>query len=419
MLVVHRTRPAAIAAALLVTVLVAVLPLASVAALQGPPPTPVPPRGSPSPFLQHLDTAPATVKPPRIQAKAATLVDLDTGQILFELRADLERPIASLTKVMTALLVLEKSKLTAQVTASPEAVRTAAVGLSSLGLRPGERLSVQELLWALLLSSANDAAVALAEHVSGSVPAFVKEMNHRAGQLEMDHTHFASPNGLNDRGYSSAGDLAIATREAMDLPVFARMVRTKFHTIGGKPPRHLQNRNVLLWLYPGATGVKTGFTTAARYNVIATARRDDRSLLAVVLGESGEAFSDAAELLNYGFKGFTPMEAVAAGEPQGERTIAGTRVLAEAGESLTVVVPKKGAGELVLRPIVEGDPVAVAPGHRVGIIRVSLDGREVGSVPLVVGEVLERATGAVPSRWSEVAEEVAAGLGGAFGDLLG
>ncbi|MEX0992000.1 MAG: D-alanyl-D-alanine carboxypeptidase family protein [Actinomycetota bacterium] len=405
----------------MLTVLATFLPLASVTAIQGPPPTPVPPRGSPSPFIQRLDTAPATAKPPQVQAKAVLLVDLDSGQVLYERRPDLERPIASLTKVMTALLVLEESKLKQQVAASPEAVRTAAVGLSSLGLRPGEKLSVQDLLWALLLGSANDAAVALAEHVSGSVPAFVKLMDRRAAQLGMDHTHFASPNGLSDKGYSSAADLAIVTREAMQLPTFAKMVRTKFHTVKGKPPRHIQNRNVLLWLYPGASGVKTGFTTAAQYNVIATAQRGGRRLLAIVLGEPREAFSDAAEILNYGFKGFVPTEVVAVGDGQGERSVSGERVLLEAGASSTILVPKKGSDDIALRPVLDGDPVGVGPGDEVGVLRISLAGREVGTVPLVVMEVLggSSAPGATPAWIEEEAEDIARGLGGALGDLFG
>ncbi len=414
-----RPRLARIAAALILTVMGAIVPLASVAAVQGPPPTPVPPRGSPSPFIQRLDTAPATAKPPRIQAKTTTLVDLDTGQVLYERRPDLERPIASLTKVMTALLVLEEAKLKQQVTASPEAVRTAAVGLSSLGLRPGEKISVQDLLWALLLGSANDAAVALAEHVAGSVPAFVKQMNRRAAQLGMDRTHFASPNGLSDKGYSTAADLMTVTREAMQLPTFARMVRTKSHTVKGKPPRRIQNRNVLLWLYPGATGVKTGFTTAARYNVIATAQRSGRRLIVVVLGEPREAFSDSAELLNYGFKGFTPTEVIAAGELVGQRTVGGRRVALAAGASFTALAPKKGPSDVAFRPLLDAEVFDPAPGTEVGLVRISLSGREIGSVPLVVSEVLDTSAASEPSAWTRAAEDVARGLGGALGDVLG
>ena len=162
-----------------------------------PPPTPVPPNGSPSPYPTALATPPPSEDPPGIAAASAILVDLDGGQVLYSLRPRVRRPVASLTKVMTALLVLERTEPGERVVAS---ARAAAQSGSELGLRPGEALPVEDLLHALMLQSANDAAVALAEHVGGTVDGFVSEMNVRAAALGLDGTRFFSPNVLDDRG---------------------------------------------------------------------------------------------------------------------------------------------------------------------------------------------------------------------------
>ena len=165
---------------------------------------------------------------------------------------------------------------------------------------------MRDLLYALLLQSANDAAIALADHVSGSEPRFEAAMNARARQLGMDDSRFRSPNGLDDSGYSTARRPRDAhPRRLATQPEFGRIAATKFDEIPSPsgPPREIQNRDVLLWLYPGAVGVKTGYTARAGYCVVAVAQRGGRRLVAVVLGAPGEPFSDAATLLNYGFAG--------------------------------------------------------------------------------------------------------------------
>ena len=362
-------------------------------ALEGPPPTPVPPRGSPSPFLQKLDDAGRTLKPPPIGAKTVILADLETGQTLFAVRPTLRRPIASLTKVMTGLLTIERTDPDEDVRVSAEAAPPKNLfGLSALGLVAGETLSVKQLMYALLVQSANDAAVALAEHISGTTADFEHLMNRRAGQLGLEDTRFASPNGLDDDGYSTAADLAELTRAAMAEPEFARIVRTKFHTIPaatrGDPPREIQNRNVLLWLYPGARGVKTGFTSKAGYCVIATAMRGSRSLVVVVLGARGEAFSDAAELLTYGFKGFVPKTVLERGEELGTREISGARVGIAAAEALDLLVPRKGGEPVTHLALDPADPVTVpAVGDVVGEARVTSGRVTLGSVRAVASSI--------------------------------
>ena len=209
-------------------VLLAVLP--SLAGAQvttsTPPPTPVLlPNGQTtlSPFPSVLRTPEPSRRPPEISAPVAILADLDSGQVLFERSADERRPIASVTKIVTALLVLERTSPQDLVTVSSAAAgdgRTA--GISELGLQTGERIRVDDLLSALLLQSANDAAIALAEHVSGSVEGFVQDMNERVRELGLTGSSFASPNGLDDRGYSTARDLVAITRAAYALTGFAQ-----------------------------------------------------------------------------------------------------------------------------------------------------------------------------------------------------
>jgi serine-type D-Ala-D-Ala carboxypeptidase (penicillin-binding protein 5/6) len=389
-----------------------------------PPPTPVPPDGSLSPFPHSLDTPTAASNPPELSAPSAMLADLDSGQVLFEKDARSQRPIASLTKIMTALLVLERSDRSDVVTVGEDAVIPEAdrPGISALGLEVGERIRVDDLLYALLLQSANDAAVALADHVSGSEARFVKRMNARAGQLGMVRTRFRSPNGLDDRGYSTASDLVTLTRAAMSTPGFADIVSTEFHTIPSPDgeERHIQNRDALLWLYPGTTGVKTGYTASAGYCVVDTAEREGRRLVAVVLGAPSDAFSDAAALLDHGFTAFTRHRFVSEGDPNGVVALEGGSVPVEAGADLEALVPISELDDVGQHVIVDSSAAyPPAPGERVASLAITLPGLMVGRVPLVVSSVpppppipdepwWERAAGAV----ADALDAAASAIGG-------
>ena len=243
---------------------------------------------------------------PSIRARAGILIELSTGAVLFEKHPDQPRPIASLTKIMTALLVLERDPhLSGTVPISPRAARQDPI---DVGLAMGKRVKVRDLMYGLLLRSGNDAAVALAEYVSGSVPRFIHLMNARARELGLEHTRFATPNGLSDKGYSTAREVAILARAALQDERFAELVRTKRYTIHSRAVtvRRLRNLNGLLTSFPGTFGVKTGYTHAAGECVAAAARRGGEELLAVVLGDPvvpnwRAAYGDAATLLDYGF----------------------------------------------------------------------------------------------------------------------
>jgi D-alanyl-D-alanine carboxypeptidase (penicillin-binding protein 5/6) len=319
--------------------------------------------------------------PPRVEGASAALGDLDTGQLLWRRNASERRPIASVTKIMTALLVLETSDGGELVTPSDNA---AAQSGAELGLRAGERLPVRDLLLALMLQSANDAAVALAEHVAGSVEAFVEGMNRRGQELGLRDTVFASPNGLDDTGYSTARDLVRLTAEAFAVPGFRRIVSTKFHRIPAPQgdPRRLQNRNALLWLYPGALGVKTGYTAAAGFCLVAAAERDDLGLVSVVLGDRDEAFSDAAAVLDHGYASYERRTVIAEGQSLDPVEIDGRTVPVVAGGTVDALLPRGQPVDMEISaepdltlPIDAGDPI--------GVVEAVAAGESLGTAPAV------------------------------------
>lgn len=414
------------AAAALATLLVAILALPAFGARRDadvPPPTPVPAPGggtSPSPFPTSLRTPPPSTTEPSVTAGSVILADLDTGQVLFERGADVERPIASVTKIMTALLVLRRADATDVVTVSEAAAVPRIVGLSQLGLQAGEQISLGELLYAIMLQSANDAAVALAEHVSGSVEAFVRSMNALAERLGMRHTRFFSPNGLDDRGYSTAHDLVTLTREAFADPLFAQVVATRFHEIPSPkgPPRVVQNRNVLLWLYPGTLGGKTGFTTPAGFCVVTVAEREAIRLIAVVLGAPGEPFSAAATLLDHGFAAFDRRQLVTPGERFGAVEVQGRDVQVMTPRTLDGLVPVDAEISMRVRPRagILYPPVA---GERIATLLVTAGDMKLGRVPLVPAVVPPPPAPEPGPWWLRATSAVVDAMSGFIGSLFG
>ncbi len=380
----RRPRPCSILLVVAALALVAAGP----AATSTPPPTPVPPNGSPSPFPSSLATPKPSNATPRVTSRAAVLEDLDSGQVLFAKRPDERRPIASITKIMTALLVLERLRPSTVVVVGRDATLPSG---SSLGLRVGEHISVENLLYALMLQSSNDAAVALADAAGGSAGAFVKMMNQRARELGLADTRFTSPNGLNDRGYSTAADLALLTRTAYTSTLFARLVRTKAWDIPAPsgPARHVQNRNALLWLYPGAIGVKTGFTTPAGHCLVATAERNGVRVIAVVLGERDEPFDAAATLLNYALLEFDRDVVVRAGEPVGNVEVQGRAVPVVAQVDLAPLVRRDLVAAVAeeLRPA-QGLRLPILTGEPIGVEVALVSGQVVASVPAVAAEAV-------------------------------
>jgi D-alanyl-D-alanine carboxypeptidase (penicillin-binding protein 5/6) len=408
-----------------------VLLLAQVSAMgtlrpQGaPPPTPVPPHGSPSPFVSRLSTPADPIPVPRVDASEAILMDLGTEQVLFQESPGRAQPVASLTKIMTALIVLERERghLDRMVRIHADAVfdRDDYGGGSTLGLRPGERLSLRGLLIGLLLGSANDAAEALAIHEAGSVSSFVAEMNARAKALGMSQTRFASPHGLDDRGRSSASDMMLLLRTVSKDATFRDLVARRFAVVRSDSarPRRIQNRNVMLWLFRGASGVKTGFTSASGFCLMATARRGDRRLAVVVLGGRDEVFSDAAALLNHGFAAYELRALVEEGEALGSVRVRGGEVPVVAGQRLEALVRVRESG--AIEQTLSVSPAAAYPppsGSSVGTLSLTLSGERLGRIPILVADLdpPEEPTG---SWWGRAAAAVSGAVTSIVGGLLG
>ena len=252
-----------------------------------------------------------------VSAEKAYSLDAVSGRVLFDKNADSRSLIASTTKIMTALVVCERCNVLDRMRIPKEAV---GIEGSSMYLREGEVLTIQELLYGLMLSSGNDAAVALAICCGGTVEGFVELMNDKARLLGLRNTHFENPNGLDSPGhYSSARDLAVLAAYAMKNPIFAKTVSAKTVTAG---QRYLRNHNKLLWMVDGADGVKTGYTKAAGRALVSSATRDGRRIITVTLNDPND-WQEHKALLEEGFSRFHVQRIVTAGDRVGTVEVAG------------------------------------------------------------------------------------------------
>jgi serine-type D-Ala-D-Ala carboxypeptidase (penicillin-binding protein 5/6) len=329
----------------------------------------------------------AADRPPAVPgAQAAIVIDGKDGAVMFSKRPNARRQIASTTKLMTALLTLERTRPRQVFPASgyqPAPVE------SQIGLRPGERMRVADLFEALMLESANDAAVALAEGIAGSRARFVAAMNERAQQLGLDDTSYANPIGLDDPlNYSTARDLASLTFDLMHLPRFARVVDLPSAQLeSGARPRTVENRNLLIGEYPFVNGVKTGHTTQAGYVLVGSARgRAGGRVISVVMGEPSESGrdTDTLKLLRWGLSRFHRVRVL-----DTDRAL--RRADIEYRDEQVRLVPQRGVvvtlrdGQQVRRVVRARDEVSgpLAAGERVGFVTVFVDGERVRRVPLV------------------------------------
>lgn len=337
--------------------------------------------------LMSIPTQPlealAPLSPPEVTAEAWLLWDDTFERELGSLQPDEARAMASTTKMMTALVALENSDPGDQVLVSDEA---AAIGESEIDLVPGETWRMEDLLRALLMRSANDAAVAIAEHVGGSVPGFVRLMNEKAFELGLDDSHFMNPHGLDQEGhFSSARDLLTTARVGMGDPLFAEFVGTRSSTFPQTPDgeeRVASTTNALLSTFDGAIGVKTGFTDDAGLTMVAAAERDGRRLYAVVMGSS-DHFADAAALLRYGFNAFGLLNVVAGGQilaeqrgPDGTTEVAATDDVEFFASSDQV-----DEVDLIIEYNEAGNPVVIVAIDEEEIGRSDLDLEEPKSLP--------------------------------------
>ncbi len=345
---------------------------------------------------------------PQPVGEAALLMDARNGQVLYQKNAGLPMYPASTTKILTAIIALERSNLDEVVTVSREAAR---VEGSAIGLQEGERLTMEDLLYALLLASANDAAVAIAEHVAGSVPAFAALMNEKARSIGARASSFRNPSGLPDpQHYTTAYDLALIARYAMQNPTFRTIVSTRLKQIQrpdadrskGPPQEHIWNHNRLLSRYEGAIGVKTGYTVEAGQCLVGAARRDERELIAVILNSQGAAvYSDVQALLNYGFSAFKPVHLVGKGQAMSSFSVPGGAQEVEAitGSSFYFNFPADQKPSFEQKIVILQDlRPPLAAGQKVGeLIFTQTPGKELGRVDLVSARAVEIS---VTRRWS-------------------
>lgn len=256
-----------------------------------------------------------------VSAQSAVLMEAESGRVLYAKDADTQRLIASTTKLMTALVALESGhSLEEDVTIPAEA---AGVEGSSLYLKAGETVKLKTLLYGMLLHSGNDAATAVALHCAGSLDAFAVQMNEKAQELGMTHSHFTNPTGLDgEEHYSSAYDMALLARACLAVPELAEMTATRSVNMEG---RTFVNHNKLLWRYEGCVGMKTGYTQAAGRTLVSAAERDGMTLIAVTLNAPSD-WADHAAMLDYGFENYHMEEAVTAGQSLCSLPVSGSLV---------------------------------------------------------------------------------------------
>lgn len=332
-----------------------------------------------------------------ISAPGAVLMDADSGKILYEKNAHEQRPCASITKVMTLTLVMEaldsgKISLDDTVTASAHA---ASMGGSDIWLEEGEQMTVDDMIKATAVASANDAAVALAEFVSGSEDDFVAEMNAKAKDLGMDDTTFLNCNGLDEEGHiTSAYDVALMSRELIrHKKIFDYTSIWLDYLRGGKT--QIVNTNKLLRTYDGITGLKTGTTGDAGSCITATAERNGLSLIAVVLGADNgtDRFRDAAALLDYGFAGFETKELSLNDELFPITVEGGLQNTAKIKcDDVSYITMPKGGGDQLKQTldIPESIEAPVSEGDRIGSLTFSMGGEEIASFDVVADETVEK-----------------------------
>ena len=369
--------------------------------------------------LCGLLTVPASaLEDPDIRAKAALLVEAETGTILYDKNCHDELSIASTTKIMSALLVFEaidrgELRLDQSITATASALRGLPEDGSTADIVEGETLTVEQLLYCMLVISANETCNILGEALAGSVEGFVERMNQRAQELGCQNTHFANTTGLTQSGhYSSAYDLYLITRQAMQYDEFMTMVNTKSYEI---PPtnkteeeRVLHSTNALIsnwrlagYLYSGAQGIKTGSTDAAGQCLVSSAVRGSRTLISVVLGaervekENGsgyivESFTETARLFDWGFDNFSAQQVLDKNELVQEVQVSLSKevgsVAVHPAEDASAMLPKDIDVSALTRTVTLDNDPALAPiaaGDRLGEITVSYNGTDYVTVPLL------------------------------------
>lgn len=341
----------------------------------------------------------ADVKAEIVTAPSAILMEASSGQVLYELNADERLPIASVTKTMTMLLIMEaldsgKISLSDKVQTSDHA---ASMGGSQVFLEVGEEMTVEEMLKAIAVASGNDAAVAMAEFISGSEPAFIEVMNKRAQELGCKNTHFINCNGLDEtvEHYSTARDVSIISRELLRHKKILDFTTIWMDTLRGGE-FGLSNTNKLIRFYKGANGLKTGSTSTAKYCLSATALRDGMQLIAVVLAapSSAERFASATKLLDYGFANYSVVNASEKiGELSPQPVLGGkTDIVNVVPDNSVSFIVKKGNQDKVESTVTFDKPIKapVKKGDKIGSSTLTINGEKVAVCDILADEDIPR-----------------------------
>lgn len=347
--------------------------------------------------LKASDLGAYASDPPSVKSPAAIVINAASGKVLYERKADKRRPMASTTKIMTAILVLENLPLTTTVTVSQKAGQTYE---PKALLRPGDELTVEQLMYALLIRCSNGAAVALAEAIDGDVDTFVERMNAKAESLDMADTHFANPNGLDAEGhYSTAADMAKVARYAMRDERFRDFVDTATYSLeipGRSKPIELENTNKLLAQADWVTGVKTGLTPNAEQCLVASATRDGVSVISVLLGQpsSEVCWSESKALLDYGLRQFRHItfmrEGTAVAESQVPYHVDGDlRLVTAANVEMDLYKDDEVTAEVRLDRALT---LPVTAGEQFGEVALRVGGETVGTVGLVADSSFDEPT---------------------------
>ncbi len=326
---------------------------------------------------------------PSLSAKSAVLLDAAEGQVLYQKNAFVKLPMASTTKIMTAIVAIESMPLSTEIEVSPDAT---GIEGSSIYLYPKEKLTMESLLYALLLESANDAATAIAIAISGNVNDFAKKMNEKAQELGLIGTHFENPHGLDsEEHYTTAYDLAKLAAYALSNDIFLTICSTYKKNIplnGDEGVRVLVNHNKMLHMYEGAVGVKTGFTKKSGRCLVSAAKRDGLMLVAVTLNAPDD-WNDHKAMLDFGFGGYERLTVKNAGEYKVSLPVVGGTSASLKAENLTALAKtlNRGHGEITYR--IEAPRFLYAPikkGDKIGKIICLCDGQTIASSDLVAAE---------------------------------
>lgn len=358
-------------------------------------------------IVEEIEQASSTsVDTPEINSRAAIVIERNSQIPIYEKNSNERRKMASTTKIMTAIIVVEKGNLEETVTVSKKAGGT---GGSRLGLKAGDKVKVKDLLYGLMLCSGNDAAVALAEHIGGSVENFAELMNQKAKELKLKDTHFVTPHGLDaEEHYTTAYELAIITNYALNIPEIANIVKTQTCTVWiNGYIKEIRNTNELLGYLDGVYGVKTGFTNGANRCLVTAAKRGDLDIICVVLGADTKKYrtKDSIQLIEYAFQNYetipiegTITEAFVYWKAQNEKRIMITKGLQDYPELMLEKIPykiyplKKGQKDKI-KVEIENEEILEAPvpeKYEIGKMKITIEGKELFQVKIITKSEIAR-----------------------------